>query len=72
MTSQFTKLAGYAARADDPETKEHVASTKKVGAERRPGDFVVLSGYAITHGIAPRAGIVLVQKPPQSRRYIWV
>ena len=47
LTAQFTKQAGDAGWADDPEVKEYVALPKKVGAGRRPRDFVGLSGYAI-------------------------
>jgi len=47
IPAQFTKQAGDPAWADDPEVKDYVALTKKVGAERRPGDFVALFGHAI-------------------------
>jgi branched-chain amino acid transport system substrate-binding protein len=52
LTTQFTKQAGDPAWADDPEVKEYVAFMKKWVPNDNPGDFVALSGYIISQGIA--------------------
>jgi branched-chain amino acid transport system substrate-binding protein len=52
MTTQFTKQAGDPAWADDPEVKEYVEFMKKWVPNDNPGDFVALSGYIISQGIA--------------------
>jgi branched-chain amino acid transport system substrate-binding protein len=52
MTTQFTKQAGDPAWANDPEVKEYVEFMKKWAPNDNPGDFVALSGYVISQGIA--------------------
>ena len=52
MTTQFTKQAGDPAWANDPEVKEYVEFMKKWVPNDNPGDFVALSGYVISQGIA--------------------
>src|SRR5260221_7109907 len=52
MTTQFTKQAGDPRWADDPEVKEYVEFMKKWVPNDNPGDFVALSGYIISQGIA--------------------
>jgi branched-chain amino acid transport system substrate-binding protein len=52
MTTQFTKQAGDPAWADDPEVKEYVEFMKKWVPNDNPGDFIALSGYIISQGIA--------------------
>jgi branched-chain amino acid transport system substrate-binding protein len=52
MTTQFTKQAGDPAWASDPEVKEYVEFMKKWVPNDNPGDFVALSGYIISQGIA--------------------
>ena len=52
MTTQFTKQAGDPAWANDPEVKEYVDFMKKWVPNDNPGDFVALSGYVISQGIA--------------------
>ena len=52
MTTQFTKQAGDPAWANDPEVKEYVAFMKKWVPNDNPGNFVALSGYVISQGIA--------------------
>src|SRR5260221_41063 len=52
MTTQFTKQAGDPAWANDPEVKEYVEFMKKWVPNDNPGDFVALSGYIISQGIA--------------------
>jgi branched-chain amino acid transport system substrate-binding protein len=52
ITTQFTKQAGDPAWADDPEVKEYVEFMKKWVPNDNPGDFVALSGYIISQGIA--------------------
>jgi branched-chain amino acid transport system substrate-binding protein len=52
ITTQFTKQAGDPAWANDPEVKEYVEFMKKWVPNDNPGDFVALSGYIISQGIA--------------------
>ena len=52
MTTQFTKQAGDPAWANDPEVKEYIEFMKKWVPNDNPGDFVALSGYIISQGIA--------------------
>lgn len=52
ISTQFTKQAGDAASADDPEVKEYVEFFKKWVPNDNPGDFIALSGYIIAQGIA--------------------
>jgi ABC-type branched-subunit amino acid transport system substrate-binding protein len=52
ITTQFTKQAGDPAWVDDPEVKEYVEFMKKWVPNDNPGDFVALSGYIVSQGIA--------------------
>jgi ABC-type branched-subunit amino acid transport system substrate-binding protein len=52
LTTQFTKQAGDPAWANDPEVKEYIEFMKKWVPNDNPGDFVALSGYIISQGIA--------------------
>jgi branched-chain amino acid transport system substrate-binding protein len=52
ITTQFTKQAGDPAWVNDPEVKEYVEFMKKWVPNDNPGDFVALSGYIISQGIA--------------------
>src|SRR5260370_8297284 len=52
MTTQFTKQAGDPAWANHPEVQEYVEFMKKWVPNDTPGDFIALSGYIISHGIA--------------------
>jgi ABC-type branched-subunit amino acid transport system substrate-binding protein len=52
ITTQFTKQAGDPAWANDPEVKEYVEFMKKWVPNDNPGDFVALSGYIVSQGIA--------------------
>jgi branched-chain amino acid transport system substrate-binding protein len=52
MTTQFTKQAGDPAWVNDPEVKEYVEFMKKWVPNDNPADFIALSGYIISQGIA--------------------
>jgi branched-chain amino acid transport system substrate-binding protein len=51
-TTQFTKQAGDAAWANDPEVKEFVAFMQKWAPNDSPSDFVAVSGYVTAQAIA--------------------
>jgi hypothetical protein len=52
FTTQFTKQAGDAAWAEDPEVKAYVAFMRQWAPNDSPQDFIALSGYVNAEIIA--------------------